>query len=75
VLYVHLFGDPADKDITVSSLAVEKKLFDNKVVKVSVIGSNTSVKWSLQDKGLIVRMPGKLTFKDCNVLKVQTTSL
>ncbi len=75
VLYVHVFGDPAGKDIAVSSLAAEKKLFAGKVAKVSVIGSNTKVDWSLQADGLHVKMPGKLAFKDCNVLKVQATGL
>jgi alpha-L-fucosidase len=71
VLYVHVFGDPAGKDIVVASLAKEKKLFGGKVDKVSVLGSAATVDWALRSDGLHVKMPGKLPFNDCTVLKVE----
>ena len=75
ILYAHIFGDPTGKEIVISSFADEKKLFSGKVLKVSVTGSNTKVIWSLQATGLHVTIPDKLTFKDCNVLKIETTGL
>jgi hypothetical protein len=72
VLYVHVFGNPADRDLVVGSLAADKKLFTGKVKKISVIGSADPVKWSMGADGLHVKMPAKLGFKDANVVKVET---
>ena len=70
VLYVHTFGNPAGKEIVVGSLSANSGLFSGKIKKVSLIGNRASVKWSLKSDGLHINMPNKLTFKDCNVLKV-----
>lgn len=74
-LYVHLFGDPSEKEITISSLAKSKGLFNGKIVKVSLIGQKGRITGSVHDKGLIINMPPKLAFRDCNVLKVETSGL
>ncbi|KAA6300202.1 MAG: hypothetical protein EZS26_003653 [Candidatus Ordinivivax streblomastigis] len=73
-LYVHIFGDPAGKEIHISELA-DKNLFSGKIKKVSLIGANHSIKWSVKPQGLSVVMPDKLAFSDCNVLKIKTTHL
>jgi alpha-L-fucosidase len=75
MLYVHVFGDPAGKEVIIDSLA-NKKLFNGKVKKVSLVDSNNEpLKWSMQSNGLHVNIPAKVSFKDCNVLKITTTGL
>ena len=69
-LYVHTFGNPAGKEIVVNSLSANSGLFSGKIKKVSLIGSNASVQWSMKNDGLHINMPVKLPFKDCNVLKI-----
>ena len=71
VLYVHTFGNPSGKQIVVGSLSADSGLFSGKIKKVSLIGSNASVKWSLENDGLHINMPNKLPFKDCNVVKIK----
>jgi alpha-L-fucosidase len=74
-LYIHVFGNPADKEIVFGSLA-KKDLFRGKVKKVSLIGAgNESLKWSMKPQGLSVQFPAKLAFTDCNILKVVTSGL
>jgi alpha-L-fucosidase len=73
-LYIHIFGDPASKEITISSLA-DKKLFRGKVRKISLIGGSNDVKWSMKPQGLTVQMPEQLSFTTCNILKVTTSGL
>jgi alpha-L-fucosidase len=73
-LYIHIFGNPAGKEITISSLA-DKKLFKSKVKKVSLIGCSDDIKWSMKPEGLSVQMPGQIAFTTCNILKVSTGGL
>ncbi|MDR0845491.1 MAG: alpha-L-fucosidase [Tannerella sp.] len=70
-LYIHIFGNPAGKELVIDALA-NKALFRGKVKNVSLIGSNAKVKWSIKPQGLNVRIPEKLAFTDCNILKVTT---
>ena len=74
-LYVHVFGDPTAMDLIVQSMAADKQLFTGKIRRVSVIGSHARVKWSMQSNGLHIKIPSKLGFNDCNVLKIETTGL
>jgi alpha-L-fucosidase len=74
-LYVHIFGNPAGKEIIVDSLA-NKDLFKGKVKKVTLVGGGKeSLKWSMKPQGLSVQLPAKLAFTDCNILKVVTSGL
>jgi alpha-L-fucosidase len=73
-LYIHIFGDPAGKEITISSLA-NKKLFKGKVKHISLIGGSSEVKWSMKPQGLSIQMPEQLSFSTCNILKVNTSGL
>jgi alpha-L-fucosidase len=73
-LYIHIFGNPAGREITINSLA-DRKLFKGKVKKVSLIGGNDDIKWSMKPQGLSVRLPERLSFTDCNILRVNTTGL
>jgi len=73
VLYVHTFGNPAGKEVVVGSLAADKGYFSGKIKHVSLIGGHAISKWSMKSDGLHVVMPDNLTFKDCNILKIQIT--
>jgi alpha-L-fucosidase len=73
-LYIHIFGNPAGKELTISSLA-DRKLFKGKVKKVSLIGGNDDIKWSMNRQGLNIRMPEQTAFTTCNTLKVITSGL
>jgi alpha-L-fucosidase len=73
-LYIHVFGDPAGKELMIGSLA-NKAFFRGKVKNVSLIGSNEKVQWSMKPQGLTIQMPEKLAFTDCNILKVTTSGL
>jgi alpha-L-fucosidase len=73
-LYIHIFGNPAGRQLTIGSLA-DKSLFAGTVEKISLLGSPASVEWSMQSDGLHINMPAEVPFNDCNVLKVQTTGL
>ena len=75
ILYVHVFGNPAGMDLIVKSMAADKNLFTGKIKKISVVGSHARVNWSMQSDGLHIRVPGHLAYKDCNVLKIETTGL
>jgi len=75
VLYIHIFGDPAGKVVTINSFASNKGLFTAKVTNVILIGSKKSVKWTLTNSGLCVNMPDNMGFRDCNVLRVETSGL
>ncbi len=75
VLYVSVFGDPAGKEVLVKSLSPAEKLFAGKITDVSLIGSDEKIGWSLKEDGLHVKMPGRLAFKDANILKLETTGL
>jgi alpha-L-fucosidase len=73
-LYIHVFGNSAGQELTISSLA-DKNLFKGKVKKITLLGSSASIKWSMKPQGLSVVMPDKLAFSDCNVLKIKATGL
>jgi hypothetical protein len=73
-LYIHIFGNPEGKEITIGSLA-KKGLFKGNVKNISLIGGTDSVKWSMQPDGLKIQMPENLAFTTCNILKVNTTGL
>jgi alpha-L-fucosidase len=73
-LYIHIFGEPAGKEITISSLA-NKKLFKGKVKKVSLVGGSDEIKWAMKTQGLSIQMPEQLSFTTCNILKVNTSGL
>jgi alpha-L-fucosidase len=73
-LYIHVFGDPAGKEITISPLA-DKKLFRGRVKNISLIGGSNDIKWSMKPQGLTVQMPDQLSFTTCNILKVITSGL
>jgi alpha-L-fucosidase len=68
-IYIHIFGNPATKAIRIKELA-DKNLFTGKVKKVSLIGCSETLKWSMKSDALLVNMPPKMAFKDCNILKV-----
>jgi alpha-L-fucosidase len=69
-LYVHIFGHPAGKEITIGELA-DKTLFGGKVEKVLMVSTNKPVAWEMKPAGLSVKMPDKLGFPHCNVLKIK----
>jgi alpha-L-fucosidase len=73
-LYVHVFGDPAGREINIGALA-DKKLFRGKVKNVSLVAGGDPVKWSMKPQGLSVLFPEKLASANCNVLKVTTSGL
>jgi alpha-L-fucosidase len=73
-LFIHVFGNPASRELIINSLA-DKKLFRGKVKDITLLGSSASIKWSMKPQGLSVVMPDKLAFSDCNVLKIKTTGL
>ena len=75
ILYIHVFGNSAGKDVVAGSLAKDKGFISGKIKKLSLIGNKTTVKWSLQNDGLHFTMPDKVAFKDCNVIKMQTICL
>jgi alpha-L-fucosidase len=75
ILYVYLFGNPATKKIVISALSSRKKYFEGQVRKVILLGTNNTVSWRMDTAGLHVNIPEKLAYKDCNVLKIQTTGL
>ena len=74
-LYVHIFGSPERAEIIVDALAADKALFDGEVKKVSLLGCDAVVGWSMRSDGLHIEMPDVPAWKDCNVLKVETTGL
>ncbi|MDR1380478.1 MAG: alpha-L-fucosidase [Tannerella sp.] len=73
-LYIHVFGDPAGREVNIGSLA-KKGLFKGRVQNISLIGGSDSVKWSMQPDGLKIQMPERLAYTTCNILKVNTTGL
>lgn len=75
ILYAHILGDPSGKKITISCLSPEKGLFTGKIRKISLIGSLEGIEWNLNTSGLDISMPEELKFRNCNVLKIETTGL
>jgi len=75
ILYIHIFGDPAGKEIIINSLAEKAGLFTTRITKVTVIGNTAPVKWTNHENGLTIFMPDKLDYTDCNVIRVETTGL
>ena len=69
-LYVHVFGNPAGIELIIASLA-NKKLFSGKIKKVSLLGSDAIIKWTMKPDGLHVNMPNTLACKNCNVLSIE----
>ena len=69
-MYAFIFGNPANKEISIKALA-DKKNFTGKIKKVTMLDSGRSVKWKTTDHGLSVNIPENLTQKDCNVIKIQ----
>jgi alpha-L-fucosidase len=75
ILYIHIFGNPAGKELAIKSLSASKGLFASKISGVSVIGVSSDIKWAMTEDGLSIIMPDKLHFTDCNILKIATTGL
>jgi alpha-L-fucosidase len=75
ILYVHIFGEPAGKVVTINSLGANRGLFTTEVTSISVIGSNITLKWAINGEGLNISMPDKLLYTDCNVIRIETTGL
>jgi alpha-L-fucosidase len=75
ILYIHIFGDPAGKEIIINSLAEKAGFFTTSITKVTVIGNTAPVKWTNHENGLTIFMPDKLEYNDCNVIRVETTGL
>ncbi|MDR3110432.1 MAG: alpha-L-fucosidase [Planctomycetaceae bacterium] len=76
-LYVHIFGNPDGKEVKIKELA-DKSLFPGRVKSVSLIGNGgktSKVAYKITSDGLAVHLPGQLPFRDCNVLKVNTSGL
>lgn len=69
-LYIHIFGNPAGKEIAIRSLA-DRKLFRAKVKGATLVGSGATVGWRMTSDGLLLKMPETLSFKDCNIVKVK----
>jgi alpha-L-fucosidase len=73
-LYIHIFGNPAGKEILISELAAAE-LFSGKIKKVSMVSGKKSVQWKMTPGGLSILMPDVLDFPNCNVIKITTTGL
>ncbi|KAA6342607.1 hypothetical protein EZS27_009640 [termite gut metagenome] len=68
-LYIHVFGNPSGRELTIRSLA-DQSLFNGKVKGISLIGSQAPVKCKMKTDGLHITMPDNVPFKDCNALKL-----
>jgi len=75
ILYVHIFGSPAGKELTIQSLSARKGLFNSKITRATVIGVSSDIKWAMNGEGLTITMPDKLLYTDCNVIRIETTGL
>ncbi|MDR2466100.1 MAG: alpha-L-fucosidase [Prevotellaceae bacterium] len=67
IIYVHVFGNPAGKELSIASFANPTKT-KTKIRNVALLGSDAKIKWTMKPDGLHVSMPETLPCKDCNVL-------
>jgi alpha-L-fucosidase len=58
-LYAFCMGRPGS-DIKISSLGKKSQLNDRKIKAVSMLGSEESLEWSLNDDALVISKPAKL---------------
>ena len=67
-VYATLLGWPEKSEVLITSFA--KKGFQGKVSNVSLLGSDQKIMWKLEDNGLKVTFPDKVTDKIAPVLKI-----
>ena len=59
ILYAFCLGTPAD-DIRIRSLGKNSKYPDSPVASVTMLGSNSKVRWTQTSEEMIIKMPSKL---------------
>jgi len=58
-LYAYCLGTPAE-DVVVKSLAKNSAYSSGQIASVKMLGSDTKVKWSVTENGLVIKKPAKL---------------
>jgi alpha-L-fucosidase len=74
-LFVFVFGAAEPREVTIDALAGKAGLFGGRVRKVSVVGDKGRVKWTQEEQGLRMALPGIKQAPHCAVLAVDTNGL
>lgn len=77
VLYVHVFGNPAGKTLTLGALARSRNLFPGAITAVRLLAAENlpAAAWTMEEDGLHVTLPERMPFADANVIRISTSGL
>jgi alpha-L-fucosidase len=70
VLYAIVLGEPPAGKVVIKSLAAESKLYQNKIVRISLAGSNEALPITRNEEGLMVSIPEKYPKQLAYVFKI-----
>ncbi len=70
VLYAIVLGEPPAGKVVLKSLAADSKIYQNKIVRISLSGSNETLPIIRNEEGLIVSIPEKYPKQLAYVLKI-----
>jgi alpha-L-fucosidase len=70
VLYAIVLGEPPAGKVVIKSLAADSKIYQNKIVRISLAGSNEALPITRNEEGLIVSIPEKYPKQFAYVLKI-----
>jgi len=69
-LYAYCLGTPAE-DIVIKSLAKNSRFRLDPVASVKMLGSDVKLKWSVTEKGLVIKKPAKLPIWQVTGFKIE----
>ena len=70
VLYAIVLGEPPAGKVVIKSLAADSKIYQNKMARISLVGSNEDLQMTRNEEGLMVNIPGRYPKQLAYVLKI-----